>query len=268
MSKKVLLISDYVGVGKVALSALMPVVTHYGYEIYNLPTSIISNTVYYGKFERMDTTEYMVNTIRVQKELGFTFDAILIGYVANEEQLRIIIEYCKDTKARILCSTVMGKKGRLFNGISRETISIMTKLSSFCELSMPNYTEACYMTYTPYKESITLDEARDILNNLRQLGCRSIVMTSVPLDGKMANVIYDGDLHKIDVVPYQEVQVHVPGIGDIFSGVCLSHLLMDQTIFESIKIANDVTYSLLKANENNEDLNLGIPIESYLHLLK
>lgn len=100
------------------------------------------------------------------------------------------------------------------------------------------------------------------------MGCRSIVMTSVPLDGNMANVIYDGSENKIDVVPYKEIQVHVPGIGDIFSGICLSHLLMNETILESVQVANDVSYDLLKANENNEDLNLGIPIESYLHLLK
>ena len=54
----------------------MPVLTHMGHHIYNLPTALVSNTLDYGRFEILDTTDYMRNTIGVWKALGFSFDVI------------------------------------------------------------------------------------------------------------------------------------------------------------------------------------------------
>ena len=56
MAKKVLLINDLAGYGKVALSAMLPVLSYLKYETYNLPTAIVSNTLDYGKFDMLDTT--------------------------------------------------------------------------------------------------------------------------------------------------------------------------------------------------------------------
>ena len=76
MSKKLLLINDLAGYGKVALSAMIPVLSHMKYEIYSLPTAIVSNTLDYGKFEILDTTEYIKNTLKVWDELN----SILMRY--------------------------------------------------------------------------------------------------------------------------------------------------------------------------------------------
>lgn len=51
MDKQVLLINDLAGYGKVALSAMIPVLSHMGYNLYNLPTALVSNTLDYGKFD-------------------------------------------------------------------------------------------------------------------------------------------------------------------------------------------------------------------------
>ena len=44
MNNKLLLINDLAGYGKVALSAMIPVLSHMKYEIFSLPTAIVSNT--------------------------------------------------------------------------------------------------------------------------------------------------------------------------------------------------------------------------------
>lgn len=46
--RQVLLINDLAGYGKVALSAIIPVLSHMGHHIYNLPTALVSNTLDYG----------------------------------------------------------------------------------------------------------------------------------------------------------------------------------------------------------------------------
>lgn len=80
MNNKILLINDLAGYGKVALSAMLPVLSHMKYEIFSLPTAIVSNTLDYGKFNILDTTEYMKNTLDVWKQLNFEFDAISTGF--------------------------------------------------------------------------------------------------------------------------------------------------------------------------------------------
>ncbi|MGI6512712.1 MAG: PfkB family carbohydrate kinase [Catenisphaera adipataccumulans] len=246
----------------------MPVLSHYGYDIYALPTAIMSNTMDYGKFTKMDTTEYMVNTMRVWRELNFSFDAVCIGYVSNEDQLRLILQFCRSSKARILYDPIMAKLGKLYNGISRETISIMTRLSSVADIVIPNYTEACYMTFTPYSENATKEDMAGILNQLRQSGCRTVVATSVPYENGWANVVYNGNDNEITAVPYTKIPVNIPGVGDIFTAVFLAHVLEDGKIIDGVRAATEITYELIAENRDNLDLNKGIRIESCMHLLK
>lgn len=72
---KLLLINDLAGYGKVALSAMIPILSHMQYEVCSLPTALVSNTLDYGKFEILETTSYMKNTLQVWDALGFQFDA-------------------------------------------------------------------------------------------------------------------------------------------------------------------------------------------------
>ena len=71
-AERVLLINDIAGYGKISLGAMIPIMSHMGFNIYNLPTAVVSNTLDYGLFEILDTTEYMKNTLKVWKELGLS----------------------------------------------------------------------------------------------------------------------------------------------------------------------------------------------------
>ena len=66
---QILLINDMAGYGKVALSVMIPVLSHLRFETFNLPTALVSNTLDYGQFDILDTTEYMENTLLVWKKL-------------------------------------------------------------------------------------------------------------------------------------------------------------------------------------------------------
>ena len=79
-NKNILIINDMPGYGKVALAAMLPILSHMGHNIYNLPTALVSNTLDYGKFTILDTTDYMKKSIAVWKELGFSFDCITTGF--------------------------------------------------------------------------------------------------------------------------------------------------------------------------------------------
>ena len=92
-SKNILIINDMPGYGKVALAAMLPILSNFGHSVYNLPTALVSNTLDYGKFTILDTTEYMKRSIAVWKDLSFSFDCITTGFLASAEQVDIIREF-------------------------------------------------------------------------------------------------------------------------------------------------------------------------------
>ena len=143
MSKQILLINDMAGYGKVALSAMIPVLSHMRHNIYNLPTALVSNTLDYGKFEILETTDYMEHTIQVWEKLGFSFDAVSTGFIVSEEQAKLIAEFCRQQREKgtaIFVDPIMGDEGKLYNGITEKTISHMRELVRVSDYMVPNYT--------------------------------------------------------------------------------------------------------------------------------
>lgn len=97
---QLLLINDMCGYGKVALSAMLPVLSHMGYRIHNLPTALVSDTLNYPKFYIHDTTEYVRQSLAIWEELGFEFDAISTGFIVTEEETRIISDFATAVRKR------------------------------------------------------------------------------------------------------------------------------------------------------------------------
>ena len=160
---QLLLINDMCGYGKVALSAMLPVLSHMGYRIHNLPTALVSDTLNYPKFYIHDTTEYVRQSLAIWEELGFEFDAISTGFIVTEEETRIISDFChrraqKGTK--VFVDPIMGDNGKLYAGVPESTIGLMRHLLECADYAVPNYTEACLLADTPIAEQITPDEAR------------------------------------------------------------------------------------------------------------
>ena len=121
---QLLLINDMCGYGKVALSAMLPVLSHMGYRIHNLPTALVSDTLNYPKFYIHDTTEYVRQSLAIWEELGFEFDAISTGFIVTEEETRIISDFChrraqKGTK--VFVDPIMGDNGKLYAGVPEST---------------------------------------------------------------------------------------------------------------------------------------------------
>ena len=74
---------------------MIPVLSYLKFETFNLPTALVSNTLDYGQFDILDTTEYMENTLQVWKNLGSSFHAICTGFIVSEKQSALVYEYCK-----------------------------------------------------------------------------------------------------------------------------------------------------------------------------
>ena len=271
-SMNVLLINDMCGFGKVALSAMMPVLSHMGFRLHNLPTALVSNTLNYPDFFIHDTTEYVKKTLPIWDELGFTFDAVSTGFIVTEEEARIIAEFCERQAAkgvRVFVDPIMGDNGSLYAGVPESTIALMRRLVAQAHIAMPNYTEACLLTGTPIdmEGGLTAEGATALVDAMRGLGAKSVVITSTKVDNINAVVGYDAESGEYFTIPFDEVPVYFPGTGDIFSSVLLGRVLKGYTLRDATKNAMDVVRELIVRNADQEDKPRGIPIEACLDVL-
>lgn len=271
MEKKLLLINDLAGYGKVALSAMIPMLSYMGHQIYNLPTALVSNTLDYGKFDILETTDYMRNTIKIWEELGFSFDAVATGFVVSEEQAEIIGDFCRKEAKKgtlIFVDPIMGDEGKLYNGVSEQTVFHMRRLVAVADYIVPNYTEAAKLTGMEYHKVITERDAEEMIQKLRKMGAKSVVITSVCLDNKDMVVGFDHMEGKNFKIPFRNIPVRFPGTGDIFSAVLLGELLKENPLPVSTRKAMETVSGLIEKNRDNADKYKGIPIEKDLEVLK
>ncbi len=266
-----LLINDLCGYGKVATAAMLPILSYLGVPTFNLPTALVSNTLDYGKFNILDTTDYIQGVFPVWRQLGFRFDAIATGFIASERQARIISQYCLEEEkkgATIFVDPIMGDEGKLYNGVTPATIQSMREMVAVADLIYPNHTEACYLTGHDYNpQGVTREEAFTLLDKLHATGAKSVLITSIPVDGQHCVAGYnhtDGEYFLLD---YTEIPVHFPGTGDIFSAVLIGHILNGDKLKTACRKAMDAVYKLIDLNKANTDKNQGIPLERYLDII-
>lgn len=280
--KQILLINDVVGHSHVGMVAMLPILTYQGHSVYNLPTALVSNTLDYGRFNVLETTDYMRGTLPVWQRLGFRFDAVCTGLMFSEEQAQLVSAYCKHLHAdgtTVFVDPIMGDGGRLYNGMGQRQVELMREMVSVADLTFPNYTEACYLADVPFRaDGMTWDEACQLLDAIADLGARSVVITSACVDGQKCVIgrrseeSVRGFRQKIDEGPYfrldyEEIPLAFHGTGDIFSAVLIGHLMNGDPLRASTQTAMSVVSRLIDRNRDQKDLCLGIPIEKCLDLL-
>lgn len=266
---QILLINDMAGYGKVALSVMIPVLSHLKFETFNLPTALVSNTLDYGQFDILDTTEYMENTLLVWKKLMFSFDAICTGFIVSKRQSCLVYEYCKEQQKSgisIFVDPIMGDDGKRYNGVTDQAVTYMKRLCSIADVIVPNITEACFLSEYTVKHTYSEPEIEVIANRLHTLGAKSVVITSANINGRMFTVVKSSPKNPCVLLPYcyEEIPVRFPGTGDIFMAIVVGHYMRTGQLIESVQIAMRQLEKIIYSSMNNTDKYKGIPIEQFL----
>lgn len=277
-AKRIVLINDLPGYGKVALAAMVPLLSRMGHYTYQLPTAVISNTLDFGKFCIQDMTDYMRDTIQVWDGLQFDPDCICTGFVLSEQQVELIGDYIRSRKPGkkrlVMIDPIMADCGKLYNGIGQERVAAMRKLVSYSDVMVPNMTEASFLTgIRPGKETGSRAEIRELLDGLHGISGKSAVITSVlATDGSLGEgehlvCGYDQERQEYFEVPYEYLPVRVAGSGDIFSAVMTGELLAGKTLKDSVEKAVRALTRLIVENEGHLQGYKGILVERYWEVL-
>ena len=266
--KKICCVNDMPGVGKIALSAMIPILSAKGIDVASLPTALVSNTLDFGKFDILDTTDYMNKTVDIWHDLGFRFDCISTGFMVSPKQIEIVEKLINNQNKEellVVVDPIMGDEGKLYNGMTETNVSIMRKLSSYADILIPNYTEACFLVDHFYEgETLTETDACDLIRRVRALGARSVVITSANVNGHNCVIGYDHTTKEAFTIAFELIDVRFPGTGDIFSAVLISDVLNGETLYNATAHSMQVVRDIIKDNLDKEEKFFGVDIERYI----
>ena len=185
-TKRVLAIHDLCSFGRCSLTAAIPVISAMGSQVCPFPTALFSNNFTYGDFTFSDFSSKMTGFMDKWEKLGFTYDCIYSGFLADVNQIAIVKEavarFARGKKnALVVVDPAMGDDGKLYPTLNADFVVNMRSLVQQADLITPNYTEACLLLDLAYETSIPDNDALETL--CRKLATREnqkVVITSVP----------------------------------------------------------------------------------------
>ena len=166
------------------------------------------------------------------------------------------------------------REGLLIGGlgaVTEETVENMRRLIGVADVIVPNLTEAEFLTER-YRGAEALDrhQAREVVDALLACGPRSVVITS-GLEAETGRHGVWGYCHRQGryfTLPFDFIQVHFPGTGDVFSAVLIGELLAGTGLEQAARKAMDTVERLVCLDRNEVEKNKGIRIERFLDLLR
>ena len=267
----ILLLSDFPSYGTVALRMASAVLGKLHYDVFSLPTALVSNTLNYGKAEILDTTEYLFHSLSVWKELGFSFSALFIGFVLGETQAECIYQFAKEEKEKgsyIFFDPIMADHGKLYNGLQKKDVESRKKLMQIADCIFPNKTEACLLAdLKTVPDNFNLDEAKELICSLIQKGAKSICITSMKIEEKPCIFLYEENTKEFHILPYTEKKLNLGGTGDLFSSLFIGKYLQKKNFLSAGDWALQKMNCILDVFQERNHAEKTIPIEEYLHLL-
>lgn len=282
--RRIAAIHDFSCVGRCALTVVIPTLSVMGYQTIPLPTALLSSHT--GGFEGLyfrDLTADMHHISAHFDRLSMTFGSIYTGFLGSEEQISMVREFIKrfgstpDETGKaplILIDPVMGDDGVLYATYTQALAEGMRELSTHAEVLTPNFTEACFLTDTPYLDTATLTDGEVeeyVLSLLEKLShiCRGkIVVTGIALSGGIvANAGRDSD-GRIFWVKRMCQDISYPGTGDIFASVLLGALMQGDDFEAACTRAADFIVLLITESQKiDTPVRMGVALEAHLGAL-
>lgn len=256
MEKHVLILTDFVGYGNVAMATARAVLTRMGHRVYCLPTALISNTWNFGACAQLDTTEYLKASLENWERLGFPLDGVLLGYIADENQARWLGQQCEAwhrAGVKIFLDPIFADNGKLYRGITTQRLDFLRTLLPKVDDVLPNQTEASFLTGE--------EDPMQAVRRLLELGAPRALITGAP-SGKGGAVIL-GEAWGTSVFPYTPIPGNFPGAGDAFTALFAGGILSGLSPGECVQTAIKTTSHWITQSLRENWQGMGLAIERY-----
>ena len=269
--KKIALINDFTGFGRCSIAVQMPIISMLKVQCCVVPTSIFSNHTAYKDYYFTDYTSNMEAYIEQWKKLDLKFEGICTGFLGSAEQIRIVsefIQYFRDENTVAVIDPVMGDNGEAYSTYTEEMCRQMIQLVRYADVVVPNVTEACILTGTPYKERWTTRELAKMAEQIVQTGPEKVVITGIPQKTYVSNLCYEKG-KGYEMIRTHKVGYSRCGTGDIFSAIIAADAVNGVEFTKSVRKASAfIKKCIQKSIEMEIPLTDGVCFEELMGLLK
>ena len=268
---KIALINDFTGFGRCSIAVQLPIISMLKVQCCALPTSIFSNHTGFEQFFYTDYTTNMQAYMEQWEKLDLQFKGICTGFLGSAEQIRIVSEFIRKFKKEdtvTIIDPVMGDYGKPYPTYTQEMCDNMVQLVHLADIVVPNVTEACILTGTPYKERWTTRELIVLAEKLADLGPEKIVITGIPQKTYVSNFCYEKD-KGYSIIRTHKIGHSRSGTGDIFSAIIAADAVNHVEFTQSVRKASKfIQRCIMRSVELDLPLTDGVCFEELLYTLK
>ena len=270
--KRIASIQDISCLGRCSLTVALPVISAMAVECAIVPTAVLSTHTMFPGFISRDLSDQLLPIARHWKSQNVTLDAICTGYLASPLQTEEVCRFfdlLAGPDTLLFVDPAMADGGRLYAGFGPDFPGYMRRVVARAHVAVPNVTEACLLTGTPYRETEDLSWWRDLLRRVADLGPRYPVLTGVPFGPDRLGVLaLDPDTGGFFDYHTPRVHDHFHGTGDIFSAACAGAMVRGKSLPEALRLAADFTLACIQATCRDPNAPwYGVEFEKALHLL-
>lgn len=226
---RVLMINSFCTVGKVSITNMMPIMSVRGIEACPIPSIVLSSHTEGFKDIAIFTGEtFIEDATRSMKENNIEFDLNYIGYLGNIENINQTENYLKGLSNCInIIDPIFGDDFKLYSGFDMDYVKKIKGLLKYSDIITPNFTEAIYLTGRENEDisSYNEEDIKNVICDLREMGAKKIIITSVPSDkdNELKIAVFNGK--DIAFVSHEKMSKSYTGTGDIFAGVLCTEVL-------------------------------------------
>ena len=257
--KRVVTSHDISCTGRCSLTVALPILSSLGIETIILPTSILStHTSGFTGFTFLDLKDESRKITKHWENYPREIDAVYTGFLGSIEQINILNEYIssmpKDVK--IIIDPAMADNGVLYKIFDEEYAKEMTSLCKKANLIIPNVTEACIMTNTPYFGKVqTKEQIESLMSKLFALGVENVVLTSVCFEeGTLGTATKSKDQPTIYHIN-KEINGYFHGTGDVFGSALVGAYVNGVSLEKASMIAADYVIESIKETIEKDDFD-------------
>ena len=273
---RVAVIDDLSCFGRCALTVIIPTLSAMGIQVVPFPTALLSTHT--GGFDDLffkDLSCEMDDISAHFKRLDLKFDGIYTGFLGSEAQIKKVADFIDDFKRGampVMVDPVMGDDGSLYSTYTKELLLGVKTLVTKADIITPNYTEACFLTDTPYKSTEEMSDgevatiADSLIEKLKHTGAEKIVITG--FSSKKSVLTFGSERGNGFVNSTKRVDGSYPGTGDIFASVLLGKTILGDSFKNATDKACEFTADVIAYTLNFDTPHRdGVMLEPNLHKL-
>ncbi|MBQ4052532.1 MAG: pyridoxamine kinase [Clostridia bacterium] len=265
--QKILTIQDISCVGQCSLTVALPILSACGLETCILPSAVLStHTAGFSGFTVRDLTDDIPGIRAHWEKEQIKFRAVYTGYLGSTKQIdyvQQIFDTLLEADGVTVVDPAMADNGKLYPAFDEEYVQAMKKLCAGADIVLPNITEACFLTDTPYQEQYDRAYIDGLLEKLTAQGAKTVVLTGVSYRaGKTGVVVYEKGAYSY--YEHQQIAKGCHGTGDVYASAFVGAYLNGKSAYDAAKIAADYTVKCIENTQDDPNHWYGVKFETAL----